>query len=277
MAVLNTATDQARTAAEVAKRHPLLEALTRAGFVGYGVVHLLVAWLAWRIAFGRPAGDGDQSGALQTLTRQPFGRVLVIAVAVGLAAMALWQALEALVGHRHERGRTRTAERLMSAGRVLVYTYFAVTAAKVVRGAAASNADSQQAMVSRWMAAPGGRPLVVGLGLALTAVGAGLLWYGATRRFDKHLRHDRMTARVRRLLGRIGTAGYLGKGAAYGIAGVLLVAAAVTYDSDKARGLDGALRTLAAQPFGSVLLTVVALGLATFGIFAILQSRYRDV
>jgi len=274
---MTAATEQAKTAAVQVSRHPLLEALARAGFVGYGVVHLLVAWLAWQIAFSGRATDGDQSGALQTLARQPFGRVLVIAVAVGLGAMALWQCLEALVGHRHERGRARTTERLMSAARTVVYAYFAFTAVKVVRGAGTSNADSQQALISRWMASPGGRLLVVGLGLALAAVGAGLLWYGATRRFDKHLLRDRMTARTRRLVGRLGTAGYVGKGVAYGIAGVLLAAAPVTNDPDKARGLDAALRTLAAQPFGGILLVLVALGLAMFGLFAISEARFRRV
>jgi hypothetical protein len=273
----NAAADQARAAATEVAEHPVLEALARLGFVGYGVMHLLLAWLGLQIAFGRPAADGDQSGALRTLAGQPYGRVLVLAVGVGLAAMALWQVLEALVGHRAERGRVRTAERLLSVGRTAAYTYFATLAFKVVQNAGASSADSQQATTARLLGEPGGRWLVVLIGVALAGLGAGLVWYGVTKHFDKHLTHERMSASMRRVVGRIGTAGYTGKGVAYGIAGILIAAAAVTYDVDKARGLDAALRELAGQPYGPILLCLVALGLAMFGVFGLLQSRYRKI
>jgi len=270
-------TDQAQAVAEQVHRHPVLEALTRAGFVGYGVMHLLVAWLAVQIALGRPAPDGDQAGAMSTLAAQPFGHGLVIATAVGLGAMTLWQCLEALVGHRGERGRMRAAERLLSAGRTVVYGYFALTAAKVAQNAGASSADSQQALATRLLGGDGGRVLVVLLGLGLTGLGVGLIWYGATRHFEKHLDFGSTATDARHVVNGIGTVGYLGKGLAYGIAGVLLSAAAVTYDADKARGLDAALRTLAGQPYGTVLLLLIALGVATFGVFALLQAKFRKV
>jgi hypothetical protein len=273
----NASADQARLAAVRVAEHPILEALARIGFVGYGVVHLLLAWLAVQIALGRPAADGDQSGALRTLAAQPYGRALVTAVAVGLAAMALWQALEALVGHRSERGRTRTLERLLSVGRVAAYTYFAVTAGKVVQDSGTSSADAQQAMTSQLLASSGGRLLVVLIGLALAALGVGLVWYGLTRHFDKHLSHDRMGPTARRLIVRIGVAGYAGKGVAYGIAGMLLAGAVITYDVEKARGLDATLRELAGQSFGPPLLCAIALGLAAFGVFGVLQARYRKI
>jgi hypothetical protein len=273
----NAATDQARVAAIRVAEHPVLEALARIGFVGYGILHLLVAWLVLQIALGRPAPEGDQAGALRTLAGQPFGRVAVIAVAVGLAAMALWQALEALVGHRSDRGWTRTGERLVSVGRAALYGYFAVLAAKVLQDAGTSSAESQQAMTARLLATSGGQILVVLLGLALTGVGAGLVWYGATRHFDKHLDHGRMNATTRRVIGRIGTVGYIGKGVAYGIAGLLLASAAVTYDVDRAGGLDAAARELAARPYGTIALIAVSLGVAGFGAFGVLQARYREI
>ena len=105
----------------------------------------------------------------------------------------------------------------------------------------------------------------------------GLVVYGLIKRFEKHLMTYRMDARTRRVSRALGVAGYTAKGVAYAIAGGLLVAAAVTYDPDKARGLDGALHTLAAQPYGRILLTAVALGIAAFATFCFVQSRYRKV
>ncbi|MEV6371600.1 DUF1206 domain-containing protein [Micromonospora musae] len=254
-----------------------LELLARVGFVGYGIVHLLFAWLALQIAFGRSADDGDQSGALRTLAAQPLGKVLVVAIGVGLLAMAIWQALEAATGHRAERGRERTWERVASLGRTLVYLYFAWTAFKVFSDAGSNSADQQEALTGRAMESPGGRWLVGLAGLVLAAIGVGLVVYGLAKRFEKHLKVGAMSGRTRMLARRLGVAGYTAKGVAYGIAGLLVIVAAVRYDPEKARGLDAALHTLREQSYGSLLLTLVALGIAAFGIYCFLQSRYRRV
>lgn len=254
-----------------------LEKLARAGLIGYGIVHLLFAWLALQIAFGESPDDGDQSGALRTLAAQPMGRFLVAAIGVGLLAMAIWQGLEAATGHRAERGKERAAERIASAGRTVVYLYFAWTAWNIFSGAGSNSADNQEALTGELMTSSGGRWLVGLAGLALAAIGIGLVVYGLVKRFEKHLKTGEMDARTRLLARRLGIAGYVAKGIAYGISGVLVVVAAVNYDPEKARGLDAALRTLRDQSYGTVLLTLVALGIAAFGAYCFLQSRYRKV
>ncbi|MGW0435541.1 DUF1206 domain-containing protein [Micromonospora sp. NPDC003197] len=270
-------TRDAQAAATRTADNGLLETLARAGFIGYGLVHLLFAWLALQIAFDRPTEEGDQSGALRTLAAQPLGKFLVVAICVGLVAMAVWQALEAAVGHRDEQGRQRLLERITSAGRALVYLYFAWTAVKVVRNAASSSADKQQALTEQLMASTGGRWLVGLAGLGLAALGVGLVYYGAVKRFERHLKTEQMSAQVRKVSRRLGMAGYAAKGVAYGIAGLLVLVAAVRYDPEKARGLDGALHTLREQPYGAVLLVLVALGIACFATFCLVQSKYRKV
>ncbi|MEH1016081.1 DUF1206 domain-containing protein [Micromonospora sp. CPCC 206060] len=254
-----------------------LELLARAGLIGYGIVHLLFAWLALQIAFGRSAEDGDQSGALQALAAQPMGKFLVVAIAVGLLAMAIWQALEAAVGHRADSGGERVVERIASVGRAVVYLYFAWTAWKVFSTAGSSTADKQEALTGRLMESAGGRWLVGLAGLVLAAIGVGLVIYGLVKRFEKHLKTGEMSPRTRQLSRRLGIAGYVAKGAAYTIAGLLIIMAAVNYDPDQARGLDAALRTLRDQSYGTLLLTLMALGIAAYGAFCFVQSRYRKV
>lgn len=254
-----------------------LEILARIGFIGYGIVHLLFAWLALQIAFGGSARDGDQSGALRTLAAQPMGKFLVVTIAVGLLAMAIWQGLEAAVGHLSERGGERVMERVASAGRTVVYLYFAWTAWKVFSDANSNSADKQEALTGELMTTSGGRWLVGLAGLGLAAIGVGLVVYGLVKRFEKHLKTGEMDPKTRRLTRRLGIAGYVAKGIAYAIAGILVIVAAVNYDPEKARGLDAALRTLRDQSYGTVLLTLVALGIAAFGVFCFLQSRYRKV
>jgi hypothetical protein len=272
-----TAVNSARRTAGKAANSNLLEGLTRIGFVGYGLVHLVVAWLGLQIALGRPSATGDQSGAFQTLARQPLGRFVLIATAVGLAAMAVWQLLQALVGHRQERGSARTFERLASAGRTVIYSALAWTAGRIVAGSPTSSADQQQNATAGALAHPLQRWLIVLCGLGVVALGIGMAVYGARRMFKKKLMIERMSATTRRVVEVLGQVGYLAKGLAFTILGVLLVQAVVTRDPTKSRGLDAALRTLAAQPYGTLLLIVVALGFAAFGVYCFFQSRYRKV
>ena len=248
----NAAADQARVAATRVAEHPVLEALARIGFVGYGVVHLLVAWLGLQIAFGRPAPRATRPARCGPWPGSPSAASRSWPWRSGSARWRCGRPWRRWSATAPSADASRTAERLLSAGRAAAYTYFAVLAAKVVQNAGTSSAESQQAMTARLLATTGGRVLVVVLGVALAGLGAGLVWYGATQHFDKHLAHERMSATMRRVIGRIGTAGYTGKGVAYGIAGMLLASAAVTYDVDKARGLDAALRELAGQPYGAV-------------------------
>jgi hypothetical protein len=101
--------------------------------------------------------------------------------------------------------------------------------------------------------------------------------YGYKKAFEKRLRTSQMTGRTRRTAVRLGQTGYFAKGAAFAIVGVLLADAALTNDASKSRGLDAALRTLAEQPFGTLLLIVVAAGFASFGVYCFYQARYRKV
>jgi hypothetical protein len=268
---------QAHGAASRAAASTWLERLTRGGLVGYGIIHLLFAWLIVQIAFGGSAEDGDQSGALHTLAENPFGTFLIAVIVVGLIAMVVWQAFEAAIGHRSERGRHRVYERIASAGRAAFYAYFAWTGIKVLRGKSASSADTQQQASEDLMASTGGWFTVGLAGLAIAAIGGGLVIYGVTQRFEKHLKTVQMSASMRQISRRLGVVGYVAKGVAYGIAGGLFFIAALRYDPDKARGLDAALRTLAQQSYGRWLLLLTAAGIAAYGLFSLVQSRYRKV
>jgi hypothetical protein len=260
-----------------ARHSNALELMARAGFVGYGLLHLAVAWLAVQIALGDSGEEGDQSGAFRILLRQPFGRVLLVAIVIGLAAMAVWQLLEAAVGHRDERGLGRTGERLVSVGRTVIYAALAWTAGRIVVGAPTSSADQQQHVTAGMLAQPAGRVLVGLAGLAVVAIGAGLIGYGARRSFEKRLRIGRMSGRTRRTAGALGQVGYLAKGLAFGIAGLLLADAGWRDRAARSRGLDAGLRALASGSYGKLLLILIAVGFAAFGVYCFFQSKYRKV
>ncbi len=272
-----TATQVAGRTARRASNSRALELLTRVGFVGYGLFHLAIAWLALQIALGHGAESGDQSGAFQLLNGQPGGKVLLIGVIGGLIAMAVWQLLLAAVGHQEETGRGRVVERLGSLARTIIYAVLAWTAIGVVSGAPTSSAAQQTKATAGILADPAGRWLVGLAAVVVLTVAVGMIVYGARRSFEKKLRLAQMSSRVRDVVTRLGQVGYISKGVAFGIVGVLLFDVAVIDTAARSAGLDAALHTLTRQPFGRYLLILVAIGFAAHGVFCFCESKYRKV
>jgi hypothetical protein len=271
------ATSQVKSTASRAADSKPLEYLARGGFVTYGIIHLLFGWLALQIAIGDSGKEGDQTGALQSLAGNGFGKFLLVVIAIGMFFLAVWQGFEAAIGESGPQDKAAIAERVVSGIRAVIYLWLAWTAIKVIRGTSTSSANKQENKSSQLMSATGGRWLVGLIGLIVLGVGIGLFVYGLLKKFEKHLNTQQMNAAVRKSTRRLGMAGYTAKGVAYAIAGVLVVAAAVTYDPNKARGLDAALKALAGQPYGPWLLGLVALGIAAFGVFCFSQAKYRKV
>lgn len=249
----------------------------RVGYVAYGVIHLLVAWVALQLAFGGSGSTADTTGAFAELGSAPLGKVLLVLLVIGLALLVVWKITEAVLGpDTGGSGKKSVWTRLSSAGQAVVFAALAVSAGKFAFGGGSSSASSkQQGATSQLLGMPGGQVLVVLIGLVVVGVGVGLAVYGITRKFTKNLDISRLRVKSRRLVRGLGAVGYVAKGAAYGVVGVLLVVAGATFDPQKARGLDGAIRTIAQQPFGKVLLVVVAAGIACFAVFCFARARYQ--
>jgi uncharacterized membrane protein YidH (DUF202 family) len=230
--------------------------------------------LAIDVAVGHHQEQLNRRGALSAVAARPFGRFLLIVLAIGFAAYAFWQALSAVSGRRHGAGRpAKPAERLMAAGKALVYGALCVSTILLLIGSpdGGVGATQGQAWTSRVMKAPLGRVLVFTVGLVTIIVGLALAWRGVQRRFDVDL-PDRPGAE--RVVATIGVIGTVARGVVIGLIGLFLVEAAVTFDPHKAKGLDATLRSLAREPHGSVLLSLVAVGLISFGVFNVAAARY---
>jgi hypothetical protein len=262
--------------AEQAGDSASLELLARAGLIAYGVVHLLIGWLAVQIAWSASGSkSADVSGALKTLADQPFGKVLLWLVAVGLVALALWQASEAFWGYRNREGAERVRKQVTSGTRAIIYAALGVSAAAVALGSGSSSSQSEKQATTGVLAWPGGRVIVVVAGLIIIGVGVVHVVKGVKKSFAEEIDTSSMSPVARKGVARLGQVGFVAKGVALGLVGGLLSYATVTFDRHKAQGLDGAMQTILAQPFGRFLLTAAALGFVAFGVFAILQSRYR--
>lgn len=261
--------------AEQAGDSTSLKLLARVGLIAYGGVHLMVGWLALQIAWGASGSkSADSSGALRTLADQPLGKVLLWLIAGGLVALALWQASAAIWGYRNLEGAKRVRKKVTSGAKAVLYAALGLSAASVALGSGASSSQDQQQTTSGVLAWPAGQLIVVVAGLIIVGVGVAEGVKGVTKSFSEEIDTSSMSPVARNGMARLGQIGYIGRGVALGVVGGLLCYAALTFDQQKA-GLDGALQTILEQPFGRLLLTAVALGFVAFGLFAMLQSRYR--
>jgi hypothetical protein len=273
-----SAGQQARRAERAAKQAAdsgPIKTLGRVGLIAYGLVHLLVAYLAVQVALGGGA-KADKTGALQTIAEQPAGRFLLWVLTIGLVALTVWQLAEAGWGHQHRHPqRRRTLQRLISLGEAAVAGALAFSSFKVASGKAGKSKEEKTAFVDKVFDWPAGELLVAAVGLGIVAISVYLVHRGMTRRFVDDLGLAAAEHHVRDAAIRLGQVGWTALGVAYGIIGLLIFYAAVTYDPAKATGMDTALKTLAGQPYGTVLLLIVAAGLACFGAYCLFDARYR--
>jgi hypothetical protein len=273
---------KAAGAADEAGNSDVLENLARIGLIAYGVVHLLVAWLAIQLAWFHGGGkSADQSGALSTVADSPVGKPLLWLIAVGLIALAAWQAAELLRWRSgwSASGKTRTKALRKSANALVkaaVYIALAVLAIRFATGSGQSSSQQQQDTTAGVLAWPGGQFIVGAAGLVLIGSGVWHVRKGLTKKFLKQIDTTEASPKALRLVTRLGQIGFPCKGVALALVGGLICYAAITFDPSKAKGLDGALRTVLELPFGPYLLTLVAIGIAAFGAFLFVRARYPE-
>ncbi|MGW1343140.1 DUF1206 domain-containing protein [Kribbella sp. NPDC002412] len=248
--------------AQQARQSRTYDVAITVGLIAYGVVHLLIAWVALQLALGKSDQEASQQGALEELAGKPLGGVLLWAVAIGLFALVVWQGLTLAYGS------LKTSKKVSAVGRGLVYLGLGILAIKVAVGSGGSSSGEQKTISAQLMEYGVGRALIVVIGLVIVGIGGHQIYKGLTAKFMEDLVGG--VAEVTVLLGRIG---YAAKGIAFLVAGALFGWAAIDYDPEKTGGLDAALHTIKEQPFGSVLLSVLAIGIAAFGVYAFAWSR----
>lgn len=256
-----------------------LETTARVGYAARGIVYMLVGGLAVMAAFGTGGETGGSKNALASLIDEPFGQTLLAIIALGLLAFAIWREAAAL-SDADNRGTSAKGLAIRGAHVIsgVIYLGLAIYAAGLAFGWATGGGGQGGEGAQGWsawlLAKPFGRWLLGLVGLGVAGAGIAFLGRAWTGDVTKHLRYS---PHQRGWVVPLGRAGFAARGVVFLIIGGFLVVAAWQSQSSEARGLGGALRTVQEQPYGWILLALVAAGLFAFGVFGLVQAVYRRI
>jgi Domain of Unknown Function (DUF1206) len=269
--------DRVHAAGEKAQQSKGFELLARAGFVSRGVIYGVIGILAVKLAVGAGGRATNQSGALRTIAHQPFGKVLLVLVAIGLAGYALWRASHAVFGHGLESSDSGL-DRIAALASGVAYAAICAIAVGILVGSGGGNssggASKAAAGVLGW---PAGTWLVGIAGAVFVGVALYQGYRGISRDFLSDSKTEEMSRSTRKWIEWIGVMGHLARMVVFGLVGIFLIKAAIDYNPSKAVGLDGALAKLAQHSYGSLLLGIVAAGLVLFALYSFSDARYRRI
>ena len=259
-------------AARNAGNNPHLKTLARVGYAVNGLLHALIGGIAISLAVGSGAGSADQSGALGQVAKSPGGIFVIWTIVVGLVALGLFQVLQAFLVPDQESQKKVWASRLKEAGKGVAYLFVAGTALTVALQGSANSSQSTSSASASVLALPGGPVLLMLAGLVVVAIGGYFVYKGVAKKFTEDLTVPSGT--IGKATVGLGVFGYVAKGIAIGVVGILVIVAGFTVDPSQSTGLDGALHSLAALPFGVVILVLVGAGLIAYGVYCLFRARF---
>lgn len=254
--------------------------LARFGFVAKGIVYIIIGVLAALAAFTGGGRTTDSRGAFEEILSQSYGKLLLGAIAVGMAAYAIWRIVQAVKDTENKgSGVKGIARRIGYAFIGVIHLGLAYSAAQLILG---SGGESRgDAAPKEWTATlleqPFGQWLVAAVGLGFIAFAASQFYKAYTTKFREKLKTNEMDEKTETFATRSGQAGLAARGVVFGIIGVFLTQAALNSNAGEARGLSGALRALEQQSYGQWILGVVALGLVAYGLYMFVLARYRRI
>jgi hypothetical protein len=257
---------------------PLIQRLERFGYIIKGVIYIVIGLLALELAIGAGGATTSPSSAIALIGKLPFGKVLLVLIAIGLAGYSLWGFVRAIFDPLR---RGSDMKGLMARGGFLLsgITYGLLLIPTVLTllnkpGAAAASQGNSSGIPTAWLSGPMGKFVIIAFGIFWIAAGAYQLIAASKEEYMRDLKTSAMNEQQFKTLTTLGKVGYAARGVVYATVGALILETIFKFGAPQAKGFDGALAALARGPYGEVLLGLVALGLMLFGAFSAYSSKW---
>ncbi len=274
-------TAQSTAAPESADLSDWIEPAARIGYTAKGVVYVLVGLLTGKAVLGMGGDVEGSEGVLLAIVRQPFGRVLLATVALGLSCYAFWRFAQAIKdpdgsGDEDVKSWMRRGygfvSGLLHAGLVLLAVRMIISG-----GSGGESGGSTESKTAELMSQPFGRTMVVIVGLIIIGVGIRQFYRAYAASFKKTLALHEISRTARTWFVRVARWALTARGIVFATIGILLAVAGVKADPSQAAGFEDAMRTLESATYGPWLFAFVSLGLFFYGIFQFGKAKYRII
>lgn len=255
-----------------------IERLARFGYAAKGLVYGIVGLLAAQAAVGNGGRTTDTQGALQAIVTQPFGKVLLGIVAIGLFGYVLWQFVQAIKDPENKGSDAKgILQRIGYAISGIIYAGLALSAVRIILGSGGGNSNYTEDWTARLLSQPFGQWLVGTIGAFIVGLGFYQFYKAFTTKFRKQFNLSELSDTEQKWVKAISRLGLAARGVVFCVIGFFLIQAARQSDASQVQGLGEALHTLEQQPYGSWILGIVAVGLVAYGIYMVMQARYRRI
>ena len=254
---------------------PAVSLSRRFGFAAKGFVYLIVGVLAANAAIRRRGNVKDEQGALHEVLSAPFGQVLLGVAAIGLLVYAAWRLFE-MWSDPEEKGKLWRFQSLLS---FFLYASLGVEAIRMVlgMGAGSSGESSTKEQAALLISLPFGHWLTIVVAAIAIALGLGEVYQALRRRFEDRNAIKGLSDAVQTWVLRLGRLGIFSRGVVSTVVGAYLLIAGLRRSPGQARGTEGAIESLGQQPMGGVILVIIALGLTAYGVYTLVEARYRKL
>jgi uncharacterized membrane protein YqhA len=255
---------------------PWIRGLARVGYAAKGVVYLIIGILAFQAAFGPGGKTTDSKGAFVTIAGKPFGEALLWILIVGLIGYSVWKGIQAIKDPDNYGNDTKgILIRTGFFGAGVIHLFLAYNAVSIITRAGSSSSGSKQSMSAKLLGQPFGQWVIGFIGLCFIGFGVYQVIRGYKKSFMKQLKQYEMHNQEEWWGKRAGQIGLVARGVVFSMMGIFFIQTAMTANPDKTKGLDGALSELAKQPYGAILLGLVAIGFIAYGIFMFVKGKNR--
>jgi hypothetical protein len=259
-----------------AAANPGLELLERLGYVARGVLYAVMGVLALRIAMAQPGGQAtDLTGSLVYLMGQPFGKLVLYLMIIGLAAYSIWGFIRAIFDPLH-RGSDASGylERLGFVSSAVSYGAIVLFGLRILMGTGGASGDSTQKAISSVLDHPAGGSLTVLIGLVAIGIAVGQFVEAYRADFERDLKGWEMSQSARSIVVALGRFGMFARGVTFLVVGWFIVQAGLHHDPGQVQGFGGAFLFILSKPFGHLLLGIVALGFVALGLHSFACARW---
>ncbi|HJL15334.1 MAG TPA: DUF1206 domain-containing protein [Sandaracinaceae bacterium LLY-WYZ-13_1] len=256
-----------------------VEKAARAGYAAKGVVYALVGGLAVASVVTASGSVGGSRNAVQTIGQQPFGQFLLVLTGIGLLGYALWRFIQSGFDPEHEgNDKSGKVKRVGYAASGVVHVLLAVAAFQMATGGGGGGSGSQRTYIRELMMVDTiGSILTMAVGVFILGFALYEFYKAVSKSFVDELKTGKMSATTRTWVIRIARGGLVARGIVFGLIGVGVLKAGINTNPSQVQGVGGALHEIGSQPFGAILLVLVAGGLAAYGAYQVALARYRQI